>query len=80
MDSLTWVQLLAVIGVFGFFLILPLLSVVWSSFTLQNGAFTLSPHPGDSFQGGVSAPGYLVIMGGGTSAFVDRGIWPMFRR
>ncbi|MHA2066291.1 MAG: ABC transporter permease, partial [Candidatus Thorarchaeota archaeon] len=42
MDSLTWVQLLAVIGVFGFFLILPLLSVVWTSFTLDSGAFTLS--------------------------------------
>ncbi|NHJ14448.1 MAG: iron ABC transporter permease [Candidatus Thorarchaeota archaeon] len=42
MDSLTWIQLIAVIGVFSVFLILPLISVVWTSFTLHDtGAFTL---------------------------------------
>lgn len=43
MDSLTWVQLIAVIVVFAGFLILPLLSVIWTSFTTgTTGEFTLS--------------------------------------
>jgi ABC-type Fe3+ transport system permease subunit len=42
MDSLTWVQLVGVIAVFALFLILPLLSVVWTSFTdSETGVFTL---------------------------------------
>ena len=56
-------------------------AAVTATYTVgADGVFTLSPNPGDSFQGGVSATGDLVIMGGGTSAFVDRGIWLMFRR
>ena len=43
MDRLTWVQLIAVIGVFAAFLILPLLSVIGSSFyDPYTGAFSLS--------------------------------------
>ena len=43
MDRLTWVQLIAVLGVFGAFLILPLLSVVGASFyDPYTGAFSLS--------------------------------------
>ncbi len=42
MDSLTWVQLIGVIAVFALFLIIPLLSVVWTSFTdSDTGVFTL---------------------------------------
>jgi iron(III) transport system permease protein len=42
MDSLTWIQLAGILGVFSIFLILPLLSVVWTSFTVNTtGAFTL---------------------------------------
>jgi iron(III) transport system permease protein len=42
MDSLTWIQLVGIIGVFTIFLILPLLSVVWTSFTIKStGALTL---------------------------------------
>lgn len=43
MDALTWVQLLGVLIVFSIFLILPLLSVIWSSFTLEaTGELTLA--------------------------------------
>jgi len=42
MDSLTWIQLVAVVAVFAVFLVLPLLSVVWSSFIdAETGTFTL---------------------------------------
>jgi len=43
MDSLTWIQLIGIIAVFSVFLILPLLSVVWTSFTIEStGALTLN--------------------------------------
>ncbi len=42
MDSLTWIQLTAILVVFTLFLILPLLSVVWTSFTSSTtGGLTL---------------------------------------
>ncbi len=41
MDALSWIQLIAILGVFGLFLIAPLLSVVWDSFITDEG-FTLN--------------------------------------
>jgi hypothetical protein len=44
-----------------------------------NGAFRLTTPGGDKFQGGVSASGDLVIMGGGVTAGTERGLWLLFR-